>query len=110
MKKSKKKSKKEECSKKPEEDGEREEKESKNPIYLSYWMSYLPRSILMRDLIIPGCHVANSYDLHQPKLMVGFARCQKINITEQLESGIRYLDIRYGIPHKKVFRKLDIDR
>jgi hypothetical protein len=110
MKKSKKKTKKPKPQKDSDEESKIEEEESENPKYLSFWMSNLPPSILMRDLIIPGCHAANSYDLNQPKLMVGFARCQKLKIKEQLESGVRYLDLRYGIPNKKVFRKLEIDK
>jgi hypothetical protein len=110
MKKSKKKCKKQKSPKSSEEELNTDENQSSNPEYLSYWMSYLPASMLMRDLIIPGCHAANSFDLNQPKLMVIFARCQKIKVLDQLESGVRYLDLRYGISNKKIFRKLGIDK
>ena len=73
-------------------------------------MSHLPPSILLRDLIIPGSHGANTYDLYKPKLMVSFVKCQKINILDQLESGVRYLDLRYAISCKKKFKKLEIEK
>jgi hypothetical protein len=84
--------------------------ERKMPIYLSYWMSHLPEHVQLRDLIIPGTHAANSHDLKEPKLLKAFAKCQKLKILDQLEMGIRYLDLRYGIKNKKALKKLGIDR
>lgn len=83
---------------------------SSMPGYLSYWMSFLPKHMLLRDLIIPGTHAANTYDLNEPKLLKSFVKCQKLGIMQQLEMGIRYLDFRFGIKTKKKFKKLGIDR
>ena len=73
-------------------------------------MSHLSPDVQIRDLIIPGSHGANTHDLDTPKLLVSFVKCQKLSVLKQLEMGIRYLDIRYGITNKKVFHKLGIDR
>lgn len=110
MNKAKKKEKKSKKAKQFSQESFEAENDSTSPNYLSFWMSYLPETILLRDLIIPGAHVANSHDLYQPRLMLPFSRCQKLSITRQLEAGIRFLDLRYGLSSKKIFRKLGIDK
>ena len=85
------------------------------------WMSYLTNNnTLLNQLNIPGTHDSGTYDIG--KLMnndiadkvfklltftwmttsqiAEFTKTQKLDITEQLEHGIRYLDIRMMINDK----------
>jgi len=85
------------------------------------WMSYLTNNnTLLNQLNIPGTHDSGTYDIG--KLMnndiadkvfklltftwittsqiAEFSKTQKLDITEQLEHGIRYLDIRMMINDK----------
>ena len=80
------------------------------PQYLSYWMSHLPGYIKLRDLVIPGSHDANSFDLYKPKVAVPFSQCQKLSILNQLKSGIRFMDLRYSLSKAKKLKKLGINR
>ncbi|QDY76178.1 phosphatidylinositol-specific phospholipase C [Streptomyces qinzhouensis] len=71
------------------------------------WMSHLSGSTQLRQLTIPGTH--NSGARHG----VAWARCQDTTITQQLESGIRFLDIRcrptegsFAIHHGEVFQQM----
>lgn len=52
------------------------------------WMSYLPDSKNLSELSIPGTH--DSGATHGGD----FAAAQTLTITEQLESGVRFLDVR----------------
>ena len=57
------------------------------------WMSYISDDKLIRDINIPGTH--DSGTKYTAGYVTGIAAsCQDLSITEQLESGIRYLDIR----------------
>ena len=70
------------------------------------WMSYLPNSTKLRDVSIPGTHDSGARYL-------GLAyEAQSWTITEQLNAGIRYLDIRcrptgtsFAIHHGNGFQK-----
>jgi len=55
------------------------------------WMSRLPDSVMISHLSLPGTH--NSCALHDG-LSFGFAKCQSWQLSKQLKSGIRFIDIR----------------
>ena len=57
----------------------------------SRWMSRLPDSVTISQLSLPGTH--NSCALHDG-FSFGFAKCQSWQLYRQLESGIRFIDIR----------------
>jgi len=65
--------------------------EETEKLILSQWMKRLPQNALLSSLSIPGTH--DSGALHNG-LSFGFARCQTLTLKEQLDSGIRFLDIR----------------
>ncbi len=54
------------------------------------WMTRLDNDRYISDVILPGTHDSASYHASLPF----FSRCQDFDITEQLEKGFRYLDIR----------------
>jgi 1-phosphatidylinositol phosphodiesterase len=54
------------------------------------WMGLIPDERRISELTIPGTH--ESAALHEP--LIGVAKCQLLNIPDQLNAGIRYLDIR----------------
>lgn len=54
------------------------------------WMSRLDGNLTLAQINIPGSH--NSCALHEP--FKGTARCQSLTIAEQLNAGVRFLDIR----------------
>lgn len=57
------------------------------------WMSYVNDNKSLRDMNIPGTH--DSGTKYTAGGVTGIvASCQDLSISEQLESGIRYLDIR----------------
>ena len=57
----------------------------------SRWMSRLPDSVMISQLSLPGTH--NSCALHDG-FSFGFAKCQSWQLSTQLKSGIRFIDIR----------------
>jgi len=56
----------------------------------SGWMGRVADTTSLADLSIPGTH--DSCALHEP--LPGTAQCQKLSIAEQLNAGVRFLDIR----------------
>jgi hypothetical protein len=52
------------------------------------WMTALPDQLDIRQVSIPGSHDSGSKDL------LALAKCQDMSITDQLNSGIRFLDLR----------------
>lgn len=77
--------------------------------FLENWMSVLKdaiRNTKLRDLKVPGTHDSNTYTFGGFSLAASFAKCQKITITEQLNMGVRMLDLRYG-PNEKVLNVPD---
>ena len=54
------------------------------------WLSRLPDKTLLHQIHLPGTH--NSAALLEP--LPGTAKCQSLTIEEQLNAGIRFLDIR----------------
>jgi 1-phosphatidylinositol phosphodiesterase len=59
---------------------------------LTTWMSQLPDDTRVPGLTIPGTHDSAAYTISWP-----FVATQKLNIQEQLNSGIRYFDFRCGL-------------
>lgn len=57
---------------------------------LNRWMSFIGDSVSLAELTIPGTHDAGA--LHEP--VPGTTTCQHLGIPEQLETGVRYLDVR----------------
>jgi 1-phosphatidylinositol phosphodiesterase len=58
------------------------------------WMQLIDPTRLISSLTIPGTHDTMTYDLKNGWIGVGFAECQDISLSEQLEKGIRFIDIR----------------
>jgi 1-phosphatidylinositol phosphodiesterase len=56
------------------------------------WMSHLPSSTLMSAITIPGTHDSAAYTYSWP-----FIATQTLDITAQLNAGIRYFDLRCGL-------------
>lgn len=54
------------------------------------WLSTLPDDTALQTLHIPGTH--NSAALYEP--LSGTAKCQSLSIIQQLEAGVRFLDLR----------------
>jgi hypothetical protein len=63
----------------------------------SNWMERLIQlndTIVLKDIIIPGSHHSASYSIPNFRLFSAIAKTQNLSIKQQLNSGIRYLDIR----------------
>lgn len=56
------------------------------------WMSSVPNDVPISALSIPGTHDSAAYTSKWP-----FVSTQNLNITEQLNLGIRYFDLRCGL-------------
>ncbi len=76
------------------------------------WMSQLSDRVSLASLNIPGTH--NSAALLEPFLKT--AKCQTLSITEQLQAGVRFFDIRcrhekdqFTIFHGPVYQHLAFD-
>ncbi|KAH8714540.1 phospholipase C [Ilyonectria robusta] len=57
--------------------------------YHPRWMQDIPDEVLLSSLSIPGTHDTMSYSIPSD-----FLRCQNLDLSTQLNSGIRYFDIR----------------
>ncbi|KAA8913502.1 PLC-like phosphodiesterase [Sphaerosporella brunnea] len=53
------------------------------------WMGKLKDSTHLGELSIPGTHNSPTYHLALPSV-----RCQEVSVREQLENGVRFLDVR----------------
>ncbi|OUM58871.1 Non-catalytic module family DOC2, partial [Piromyces sp. E2] len=71
----------------------------------SKWMSKLDSNLKLNQVIIPGTHDSGTYAIHENVSWIDifniqkaarelWFRTQNLDITEQLQNGIRYLDIR----------------
>lgn len=56
------------------------------------WMSYLPDSALITNVNIPGTHDSGTSKV--TACTEGYAKCQSKSISDQLNSGVRYFDLR----------------
>lgn len=79
---------------------------------LPWWMSYVADAASLADLTIPGTHDTGA--LYEP--VAGTATCQTLGIRDQLNIGIRYLDIRLRqidnalvVHHGAVYQRQNFD-
>ncbi|KAF2266922.1 1-phosphatidylinositol phosphodiesterase precursor [Lojkania enalia] len=70
---------------------------------LSKWMSYLPSTLPLSALSIPGTHNSHAHYRALPSV-----RCQVVPVQSQLENGIRFLDIRVQPSHATDASKKDL--
>lgn len=56
------------------------------------WMSALDDELLLSAITIPGTHDSAAFTVSWP-----FVATQKMSIVEQLDTGIRYFDLRCGV-------------
>ncbi len=56
------------------------------------WMEKIPDNRGIEFLSIPGTHDTGTYALEPVNF--GYSKCQNMNITQQLQFGIRYMDLR----------------
>lgn len=68
----------------------RPKKLSLNEISPKKWLQAVPSNLYISQLSIPGTHESSA--LHEP--LPNIAKCQWLDIPEQLNIGVRYLDIR----------------
>lgn len=73
------------------------------------WMASLDGTLALSQLSIPGTHNSGA----RYEVFSGTAKCQNLSITQQLEAGVRFLDIRcrhlndaFVIYHGSVDQKL----
>ena len=76
------------------------------------WMSSLSGDLSLTCFSIPGTHDAGA--LHEP--LPGTTKCQNLTLAEQLNAGVRFLDIRcrhvnngFLIHHGLVYQKMNFD-
>lgn len=69
----------------------------------SRWMSYIDGTKQLTELTIPGTHDSSTYLYEE----YGYTKCQAISLTQQLEMGIRFIDIR--VKHTSKKRKSEKD-
>ncbi|ORX77322.1 PLC-like phosphodiesterase [Anaeromyces robustus] len=68
----------------------------------SNWMNFINGNWKLNQINIPGTHDSGTYNIRDDygwignEIKVAYARTQDLSIMKQLESGIRYLDIRLG--------------
>ncbi|KAJ4990005.1 phosphatidylinositol phospholipase c [Stagonosporopsis vannaccii] len=60
----------------------------------SKWMEKIPDTLPLSAISIPGTHNSHTYYKALPSV-----KCQSVDITAQLENGIRFLDIRAQPTH-----------
>jgi 1-phosphatidylinositol phosphodiesterase len=84
----------------------------KSTYSLNSWMGSLDDNLSLSEISIPGTH--NSGSLYES--ISGTAKCQDLTIAEQLEIGVRYLDIRcrhyedaFVIHHGSIYQQLNFN-
>lgn len=67
------------------------------------WMITIPNSRFLSEIAIPGTHDSMAHSASLPFRSI--VRTQTMNLEQQLESGIRYLDIRlaYKVDHFELY-------
>lgn len=69
----------------------------------SRWMralSFANPNLLLRDAVVPSSHDSGSYSISKNKIWAGLAIAQEYSVYQQLQSGVRLLDIRYQFSGK----------
>ncbi|MDR4951404.1 phosphatidylinositol-specific phospholipase C [Chryseobacterium sp. ES2] len=84
------------------------------PISMNSWMSGLQDNISISKISIPGTH--DSGARVDPPVLSGTAKTQDLSIAEQLNAGVRFLDIRcrhidnaFAIHHGAIYQNLNFD-
>jgi 1-phosphatidylinositol phosphodiesterase len=54
----------------------------------SNWMAKLPNQLLLSQINIPGTHDSCAHNCSL------FAKCQTLSLSDQLNAGVRFLDVR----------------
>lgn len=79
---------------------------------LNNWMSFVSDQVSISKLSIPGTH--DSGATKEP--VSGTAKCQNLSIADQLNAGVRYLDIRcrhinngFTIHHGAIYQNINFD-
>jgi len=77
---------------------------------LTNWMGSASSTVLLSQLSIPGTH--DSGALYEP--VSGTAKCQNLTIAQQLNAGVRFLDVRcrhidngFAIHHGAIYQNLN---
>jgi len=80
------------------------------------WLGSIPGSKKLSELTIPGTHDSCTYTLKNGELATPITRTQHLTLEEQLNAGIRFLDIRcrhienaFAIHHGPVYLRLNFD-
>lgn len=71
--------------------------ETLSNVSISDWMSVIRDDTRLTEITIPGTHDSCARKFHNEDafgVMSGISKCQNLTITEQLNAGIRFLDIR----------------
>ncbi|WP_160713287.1 phosphatidylinositol-specific phospholipase C [Chitinophaga solisilvae] len=79
-------------------------------VTLNAWMSNVPDATSLAALSIPGTHDSGA----RVEPVAGTAKCQTLSIGEQLDAGIRFLDIRcrhigdaFAIHHGSIYQNMN---
>jgi len=79
---------------------------------LNNWMSSINGALSLSQLSIPGSHDAGAR--YEP--ISGTAKCQNLSIADQLNAGVRFLDIRcrhigdaFAIHHGSIYQNINFD-
>jgi len=59
------------------------------------WMTALPDDMSLLNVSIPGTHDTGTCELES--INFGFSKCQNMSISQQLDFGIRYFDLRVDV-------------
>ncbi len=65
---------------------------------MNNWMKNIPDCLLISEINLPGTHDSTTQFIN----FKYFSRCQNKNIFEQLQMGIRFIDIRLGFDGKEL--------
>ncbi|GAA0537832.1 hypothetical protein GCM10009415_19570 [Chitinophaga japonensis] len=83
--------------------------EADGSVPLNSWMATIPDHYSLAQLSLPGTH--NACARYEP--IGGTARCQALTLNEQLNAGIRFLDIRcrhvnnaFAIHHGAIYQRI----
>ncbi|HEU4532474.1 MAG TPA: phosphatidylinositol-specific phospholipase C domain-containing protein, partial [Polyangiaceae bacterium] len=76
------------------------------------WMSALNGELLLSQITVPGTH--DTMALYEP--VAGTAKCQSLSLADQLNAGVRFLDVRcrhfnnaFTIHHGSVYQNANFD-